>query len=118
MNLWNKHRIQSIFILLQTGVILGGTLLTRASLKLNGYPSEDFRFPPLPVFIRGWGWLLFIAPVCWTFLSLWMEQNRSWFSNRWTLVSGCLLLIGLILLFIYSVANAQATPLRFMPFNP
>ena len=116
MNLWNKYRVQSIFILLQTAVILGGSLLTRVFLKSNGYPDADFPFRPLPVFIRDWGLLLLIAPICWTLLSLWLEQNRGWFSNRWTIVSGFLLLIGLTLLLISSVANAQA-PTTFTRFT-
>ena len=105
---FSVYRIQGILTLLQTCLIIGGSLLTRAILKVFGYPEVSWGVKAFPVFVRDWWLLLILVPVAWCFTSIWSEERSHWFSQRMTLITGMALLVltGLaMLLSVYDAAH-------------
>lgn len=63
------HRLTSIIVLLQVGVVLGGTLFVNTMLKAYGYDSSmgfGAPFSDESVFIRPYGLTLLLVPMLWT----------------------------------------------------
>lgn len=63
----------SIVTLLQTGVVVFGTLFVSAILKLKGYRSgsvPDSFFREDALFIRHYGFLLLLIPACWAIFAI------------------------------------------------
>lgn len=68
-----NHRVISILALLQVGVVFGGTLFVRTMLKVYGYGTAEgmnVPFRPGSVFIRHFGFFLFLVPITWTILAV------------------------------------------------
>ncbi len=104
-----EYRIQTIFILLQAGVIVLGSLLTGVILKANGYTDHLYELPFLVLFVRNWGFMLILIPLAWAAVSIWMDRYLEWYTKRWTLVSGLCLLASLTWFLVLMLARAGST---------
>lgn len=105
-SLFNIYRIQGVLTLLQTMLILGGSLLTRMWLKAFGYPgfvSPNWGFS---IFVRNWALLFVLVPVVWCYFSIKLEGNSSWWTQRMTLITGLLLLVLLAWAMLVSIVQA------------
>lgn len=102
----DEYRLQTMFALLQSGVILFGSLLTGVILKGMGYPDKFQEIAFSLWFVRNWGFLLILIPLAWAAGSIWMEKNQAWFTKRWSLVSGLSLFVGLIYFMTWIVGRA------------
>ena len=115
MHLYENHRMQTIFVLLQVSVIMAGSLITGAIMKIMGYEDTfSERWSPFLRFIRNWGFLLIMIPMAWTILTVAMEQRAYWYSKRWTMGSGLLVLASLVWLVVYAIGRATAVTLTMM----
>lgn len=74
-------------------------------LKVLG-DSEMQELPWILVFVRNWGFLLLVLPFAWVVMTIWMEFHHTWYSKRYTILSGLLLMASLISFFIYMAARA------------
>jgi hypothetical protein len=92
-SLFNRYRPQGILTLLQTGVILAGSLSTRALLKAQGYPRIYLGHWEFSIFVRDWALLFVLIPVMWCFGSIKFEENSSTWSQRTTFITGVVLLL-------------------------
>ena len=100
MHFYENHRIQTIFVLLQAGVIMGGSMLAGGIMKAMGYEDGlGFRIPLVSHFVRDWGFILLVIPLGWTLLTIAMEQRTDWHTKRWTVGSGLVILMALGALF-------------------
>ena len=107
MSLVEQHRTQTILGLIHVGIILFGSIGVGVILKAMGY-SDGQEMAPLVGFVRNWGFILILIPVFWVLATIWMELHHSWHSKRVTLVSGVLLLAGLIWFFVLMAARASS----------
>jgi hypothetical protein len=95
---------QSVFAVLQSALIVGGSLTTAALMKARGYPDSNQFWHPWALFIRNWGFLLILIPGAWVVVTIWLERNRgSDFSTRWTVITGLIVFAGLGWLMTISV---------------
>lgn len=107
MHFYENHRLQTIFVLLQAGVIMAGSLATGVILKFAGYvDGMSIGLSPLLSFVRNWGFLLISIPLAWTLLTIALERRTHWYSNRWTMGSGLLVLALLGWLLFYAIGRA------------
>jgi hypothetical protein len=107
MDRLREYAVQGAVAALQCAVIQVGTIVSTVLLRSAGYPDESRTWPALPAFIREWGPLAFAVPAAWVIATILLEQNRSeWFTKRWTLVSGLMVALGLVA--IYLVASLQS----------
>lgn len=105
MPIVRDYAMQSIFAAAQAVVIVAGALLTAATPRMRGGGSGGHW---LPVFVRDWGVLLLLIPAAWVIVTLWLERHRSdWFTKRWTILSGVLLLVALVLLMVHAFTRAS-----------
>lgn len=97
MPIVRDYALQSILAATQSAVIVGGSMFTATIMKVRGYDAETAaNWHWQLVFVRNWGFTLILIPAAWVFATLWLERHReAWFSKRWTLVSGVVLLCGL-----------------------
>lgn len=103
MPIVRDHAMQSIFAAAQSVVIVAGSMLVAATPRMR---SGDG--PWLPVLVRDWGFLLLLIPAAWVIVTLWLERHRSdWFTKRWTILSGVLLLTTLVCLLMHAFARAS-----------
>lgn len=109
MRLHGEYRMQTIFILLQAGVIVLGSLLTGAMLKARGYTDHLYELPFLVLFVRNWGFMLILISLAWACGSIWMDRHLEWYTKRWTLVSGLCLLASLTWFLVWVLARAGST---------
>lgn len=101
MHFYENHRLQTIFVILQVLVIMIGSLVTGGMMKIMGYDDAfSERWSPFLRFIRNWGFLLILIPLAWTIFTVALEQRAYWYSKRWTMGSGLLVLalLGWLLL--------------------
>ena len=111
MHYLDDHRQQTVIGLFQAGAIVVGSFLTGAIMKGKGY-SDDQEISFLVLFVRNWGFSLIIIPFAWVLATVWMERHHTWYSKRYTLLSG-LLLLGLLCWFlIYVAARAGSVLVR------
>lgn len=84
-------------VLMQVFVILGGIASTAVMLKVWGYPDPEptIRWNPTAIFLRNWGLLLLAIPAIWSVCAIRWEQNSDFWTTRWTVLSGYLLLAAL-----------------------
>ena len=105
MPIVRDYAMQSIFAAAQSLVIVAGAMLTAATPRMRAAGGDG---PWLPVFVRDWGFLLLLIPAVWVFVTLWLERHRSdWFTKRWTILSGVLVLALLIALMIHAFTRAS-----------
>ncbi len=96
--------IQSVFAVLHSALIIGGSITTAALMKARGYPDPNQFWHPWALFVRNWGFLLILISGVWVVGTIWLERNRSSdFSSRWTIVTGLLVFAGLVWLMTLSV---------------
>ncbi len=101
MPIVRDYAMQSIFAAAQSVVIVAGALLTAATPRMRGGPW-------LAVLVRDWGFLLLLIPAAWVLITLWLERHRSdWFTKRWTILSGILVLAALVLLMVQAFTQAS-----------
>jgi hypothetical protein len=106
MPIVRDNAMQSIFAAAQSVVIVAGSLLTAATPRMRSGGSGGGHW--LPVFVRDWGFLLLLIPATWAFATLWLERHQSdWFTKRWTILSGVLLLAALVLLMVHAFTRAS-----------
>ena len=111
MRYLDHHRQQTVLGLFQAGAIMVGTILTSAILKSLGY--GDGQEAPFVVFVvRNWGFILLAIPLAWVVATVWMERHHAWFSKRYTLLSGLLLLVLLCWFLLYVAARAGSILVR------
>ena len=103
-HLIREHTIQTVFAVLGSTLIVGGSLMTAKLMKARGFPDPDQFWHPFALFVRNWGFFLILIPGAWVAWSIWLEDNpRIHFTRRWTLVTGMLLLAGLAWLMFVAV---------------
>jgi hypothetical protein len=92
--------------LLQLGVVMLGVFMTRAAFMASGYPEAKALWNAFPLFVRNYGFVFLIIPLAWTGMVLWLENKSTgrW-TSRWTFVSGLILLVALVLLFLWTYGN-------------
>ena len=96
MPIVREYALQSIFFLVHSMVVMGGSMFTATVLKVRGYPEARAEWPWLPVFVRNWGFFLILIPAAWVLATIWLERHRpDWFTKRDTILTGVLLLAGL-----------------------
>ncbi|WP_035607136.1 hypothetical protein [Haloferula sp. BvORR071] len=116
MPIVREYAMQSIFAAAQAMVIVAGSLMTAAVLQTHGYPDAKAEWRWLPVFVREWGLALMLVPAAWVLTTLWLERHRdAWFTKRWTILSGSLLLAGLVGLMVYAYALAGSVMTQMNP---
>ena len=88
---------QTVIGSMQSVVVVGGTLATSMGLKIGGYPDARSVWPPASVFVRESGFLLLLIPAIWVLATVALELRcPDWFSKRWTIGSGVVLLLILV----------------------
>jgi hypothetical protein len=104
MNPVREYATQSVFAVLQSALIIGGSMSTATLMKARGFPDPTQFWHPLALFVRNWGFLLILFPGIWVIATIWLERNRSaYFSTRWTLVSGLIVLAAFCCLMLVSI---------------
>ena len=104
MNPLREYSIQSVFAVLDSTLIIGGSLMTAALMKARGFPDSNQFCHPLALFVREWGFLFILIPGLWVAGTVWLESNpRFDFTSRWTMVTGVLVFVGLAWLMFVSV---------------
>jgi len=99
-----EYMTQSVFAVLQSVLIVSGSLMTAGLMKARGYPDPGQFWHPLALFVRNWGFLLISVPGAWVVGTVWLERRPgSDFTTRWTIVTGLLVLAGLAWLMVISV---------------
>ena len=106
---YNAYRIQTILVLIQSGIIVVGSLLTGVILKAMGYPDRFQQIPLKLLFVRNWGFLLILIPLVWAGGTIWMERSQPWHTKRWTMVSGLCLAAWLVLFMAKVVGRAGSS---------
>lgn len=104
----DTYRVQSIFALLQLGVVIGGSLLVGTVLKLMGYVEGQPISAQLH-FVRNWGFLLASIPLAWVTATVYLEKTNYAFSRRHTIASGSVLLVILFIFMFVSAGRAGST---------
>jgi hypothetical protein len=115
MRALQQYRIQTIFALLQSGVILGGSLLTGAIMKSMELAAQMEETPITLRFIRDWGFLLILVPLAWIALTIRLERVCDWHTKRWTFISGLCLLAALAWFMALMIARAGSTTINVGP---
>jgi cell division protein FtsW (lipid II flippase) len=106
MDRLREYAVQTAVAALQCAIIQVGTIVSTVLLRSAGYPDDSRNWPALPAWIREWGPLAFAVPAAWVIATILLERHRSeWFTKRWTLVSG--LLVALLLVLTYLTASLQ-----------
>lgn len=92
--------------LLQCIVIVIGVFATRTGFMFAGYPDGGVEWRRLPLLVHHLGFLLVLLPLIWTAVCIQLERRGpAFWSNRWMIVSGLLIVILLIVLFIDCSTN-------------
>ena len=94
MSRYSQYKIQGIFAVFQSLLIVSGCLFIGTILKAMGYPDRFTELPMNLAFIRNWGFLLIALPLFWVIATIWLECcHYNWFSKRWTVATGLILTI-------------------------
>jgi hypothetical protein len=97
----------TIALLIQSVVILGGTLVTIGMLKFSGYPDADHViWNPVAEGVRNWGWLAIMIPRIWLGVSIRRGVDSADMASAILASIGVLLFLG----FYYWTATTAATP--------
>lgn len=99
--------MQSIFVAAQSVTIVAGSMMTAVVLRMRGFPNDEKDWPLIPVFLREWGLVLILLPTMWMLLTIWLERHTDYFTKRWTIITGTLLLATLACLMMYAFARAE-----------
>jgi|688.fasta_scaffold50459_3 hypothetical protein len=115
MRALQQYRIQTLFALLQSGVILFGSLLTGAIMKSMELAAQMEKVPLILRFVRDWGFLLILIPLAWIALTIRLERVCDWHTKRWTFISGLCLLAALAWFMALMIARAGSTTIHVGP---
>jgi len=108
LQLFREYRIQSVFALLASVLIMGGSLMTGVIMKARGFPDVNELWHPLALFVRNWGFLFIGFPIIWVIISISLENNPEVdFTKKWTIISGFVLLGFLACLMFVTVILAS-----------
>jgi len=107
MNRIGEYKTQSVLAAMQALVIVYGILSTAAILKASGYPDGVNEWRPFSVFVRQYGLVFMIVPALWVWTTIQLEIRAANFSRAGSLVSGVLVLI--ILLYVFLGSASQVT---------
>jgi hypothetical protein len=108
MNKVHEHPIQTIFALMQSVLVVSGSLVTAGLMKARGFPDPTLSWHSFPIFVRSSGFFFLLIPLGWVLFSLWLESSPSHHcSRKWSLLTGFLILIALMSLFIVSATLAS-----------
>ena len=103
---------------LQILAIIGGVFTTRAAFVACGYPDANYDWIGPALFVRNYGFFLLVLPFTWTTATIYLETyGTGRWSKRWTLASGLLLLLAIVLLLFWTTFNPRhfyAQPLQQM----
>jgi hypothetical protein len=100
------YRLQTIWGLVQAGIIIFGCILTGLTLHIMGYSPGIHKLPFLLSVIRNWGFILIGIPLAWVIGTIWMEIHQAWFTRLWTILSGAILAACLALFLFLMVGRA------------
>jgi hypothetical protein len=101
-----EYRAQTVLAFLQTAIVIGGAFGTTLMLKVAGYPSAIRPWAPIAIFVRDWGFVLLAIPALWVLCTVIMERNYpGWFSKRWTIASGLMVLAVLAYLLLATAVS-------------
>ncbi len=98
------YTIQTIFVALQSTVIVYGILITATLLKGNGYPEYE-NFFWFSKFVRHAGFLFLLVPAGWVWLTCWYDQSSRNYPLAFTVATGIGLLFILYQIFAASAAG-------------
>lgn len=104
--------------LFQVFAVIVGLFMTRAAFIMSGYPDSNLDWNGLALLVRNYGFDLLVIPVAWTIAATYLENYYSgWWSRRWTLTTGIVILTALGILLLCSYSNPyhfHKMPLRSM----
>jgi hypothetical protein len=108
-----EYRNQTYIGAVQLLAVLAGSLILRATVKgldESFSPYVDVEDPF--TFLRPlgqYGWILVLIPISWVFLTIYGEQSDIWWSTKsLTIVSGVMILLGIVTLFGWAVWSAAS----------
>jgi hypothetical protein len=98
-----EYRAQTYLGAVQLLAVFAGSMILRAAVKgLDNILNPDLHTDPLR-FLRPlgqYGWLLSLVPIAWVVLTIRGERSDLWWATKpLTLVSGFVLLFGIVGLF-------------------
>jgi hypothetical protein len=90
------HISVPLAVLQVVAVVLGVFMMRLAFMGFEDSVLNQARYR-LPLLVRNHGYFLLTVPLLWTGLVLWLENRpgAGWWSRRWTVASGLLLLAAL-----------------------
>jgi magnesium-transporting ATPase (P-type) len=92
--------------LLQFFTVIVGVFMTRAAFMMLGYPESNLDWNGLALLLRNYGFILLLIPVAWTITVTYLENcSVGWWSRRWTLATGILIMAALAILLLWSYSN-------------
>jgi magnesium-transporting ATPase (P-type) len=92
--------------LFQVLVVIVGVFMTRVAFMMSGYPESNLDWNGLALLVRNYGFTLLLIPVAWTIAVTYLENYcGGWWSRRWTLTTGILILAVLATLLLWSYSN-------------
>jgi len=104
MNIPEEYRIQSILAPLQIFTVVVGMFAVLGSMKSQGYREGVTELPRILEWVAAYGYGLIALPIVWSVATLWFQRHaENWYSNRWSIVSGFVLLLGLASIFCFSL---------------
>jgi hypothetical protein len=102
----SEIHISARIALLQVFVVMVGVFMTRAAFMISRYPESNLDWNGLALLVRNYGFILLLIPVAWTITVTCLEHYcPSWWSRRWTLTTGILILAALTVLLLWSCNN-------------
>ena len=92
--------------LFQVFAVILGVFMTRAAFMGAGYPDALLDWNSMALLIRNQGFILLLVPVMWTIAATYCEHySIGWWSRRWTIITGMLVLGALTILLVWSYSN-------------
>jgi hypothetical protein len=115
-----SHRLISYIALIQSGVVIAGTLVVGAMLKVWGYRDNphdpDFarfaQFNPVALYVRHYGLTLLLLPVLWVALALLSRRatRRPWIELTVQAMGVGMILYGLYFYFRLGFTDPNSRP--------
>ncbi len=108
----NQSKSISVIGALQAGEVVFGTLLVTLILKVNGYGKNvGLAWNERSVWIRENGWILIALPIIWLSFALLISIKKD--RIKTIMISGSVILAGLLALYIDAIVNACYRPILF-----
>ena len=102
----SEYKPYSIIGIIMALIIVLGTLLTTASLKLLGYPDNDqYRWNPISTWIREHGFVVLALPFIWIALVfVYLNKNQKNDTRSNAMIGGLITLGVLAVFYIWTTA--------------